>query len=203
MLGKWRMGPTLLLVVALRVAAQPTSTMVDQDGFLSLVKENNWTGWEGNGHAWKLERGILEGRSDGSSAAVLVVAGRDFGDFDLRFEALVHQGSVRVKMRGPGPGPLGVALEINSRIVEWFGNGTSVLAAVSNRPDEWSDYRVVVQKGQFKLWKNGMPSASDLAVSHLDPRASFPYICLRPILPRSRSAASASRNRYKLIGQWA
>jgi hypothetical protein len=146
---------------------------VDEDGFVSLMKENSWTGWEGNSHAWKLERGVLEGRSDGSSAAVLVASGRDFGDFDLRFEARVHQGSVRVKVRGPGSGPMGVALEISSEKVEWFGNGTSALVAVSNRADEWKEYRVVVQKGRFKLWQNGIPSMLELAVSHLDARGAL------------------------------
>jgi hypothetical protein len=94
------------------------------------------------------------------------VSGREFADFELRFEARVHQGAVRVKMHGPGPGPLDAALEINSATVEWFSNSTSAFVVANNRPDEWNEYRVIVRKRQFKLWQNGIPSPLELVVSH-------------------------------------
>src|SRR5206468_2715313 len=75
-------------------------------------QRTRFSGMGGNRHAWKLDDGVLTGRSDGSLPAVLVVSHREFGEFELRFEARVHRGAVRVKMHGPGPGPLGVALEI-------------------------------------------------------------------------------------------
>src|SRR5437899_6646566 len=102
---------------------QAPTKAAEEDGFVSLINGPDLAGWEGNSHAWKLDDGVLAGQSDGSSPAVLVVRGREFGGFELRFEARVRRGAVRVKMRGPGPGPLGVALEINSATVEWFGNG--------------------------------------------------------------------------------
>jgi hypothetical protein len=165
----------LFLVVALAVAPQQAPTKsAEEDGFSSLINGPDLAGWEGNQHAWKLDDGVLVGRSDGSSPAMLVVSGREFVDFELRFEARVHRGAVRVKMRGPGPGPLGVALEINSATVEWFGNGsTSAFVVANNRPDEWKEYRVVVREHVFKVWQNGIPSGLDLAVPHADARGKL------------------------------
>ena len=165
---------SLFLVVALAGAPQQAPTKgADDDGFASLINGPDLAGWEGNSNAWKLDNGILTGRSDGSAPAVLVVSGRDFGDFELRFEARVQRGAVRVKMHGPGPGPLGVALEINSTTVEWFGNGTSAFVIANNYPDEWKEYRVVVRENWFKVWQNGIPSALELVVSHADARGKL------------------------------
>src|ERR1017187_8190188 len=127
----------LFLIVALAIAPQQAPTKAaGEDGFASLINEPDLTEWDGNRHAWKLDDGVLTGRSDGSSPAILVVSGREFGDFELRFEARVHRGAVRVKMHGPGPGPLGVALEINSATVEWFSNDASSFVVAYNRPDD-------------------------------------------------------------------
>ena len=164
----------LFLVVALAVAPQQAPTKAaDEDGFSSLINGPDLAGWEGNQQAWKLDDGVLVGRSDGSSPAVLVVSGREFVDFELRFEARIHRGAVRVKMHGSGPGPLGVALEINSATVEWFGNRMSAFVVANNRPDEWKEYRVVVREHVFKVWQNGIPSGLDLAVSHADARGKL------------------------------
>ena len=164
----------LFLIVALAIAPQQAPTKAaGEDGFASLINEPDLTGWDGNRHAWKLDDGVLTGRSDGSSPAILVVSGREFGDFELRFEARVHRGAVRVKMHGPGPGPLGVALEINSATVEWFTHSASSLVVAYNRPDEWKEYRVVVGERRFKVWQNGIPSALDLSVSHLDAKGAL------------------------------
>jgi hypothetical protein len=164
-----------LFLVALAVAPpqQAPTKVAEEEGFASLINGPDLAGWEGNRHAWKLDGGVLVGRSDGSSPAMLVVSSREFGDFELRFEARVHRGAVRVKMHGPRPGPLGVALEINSATVEWFNNGTYAFVAANNRPDEWKEYRVVVRKQRFKVWQNGIPSGLDLAVSHVDGRGKL------------------------------
>ena len=164
----------LFLIVALAIAPQQAPTKAaEEDEFASLIHEPDLTGWDGNRHTWKLNDGVLTGRSDGSSPAILVVSGREFGDFELRFEARVHRGAVRVKMHGPGPGPVGVALEINSATVEWFSNGASAFVVANNRPDEWKEYRVVVGEHQFKVWQNGIPSGLDLAVSHADAKGEL------------------------------
>ena len=164
----------LFVIVALAITPQQAPTKAaEEEGFASLINEPDLAGWDGNRHAWKLEGGVVTGRSDGSSPAILVVSGREFGDFELRFEARVHRGAVRVKMRGPGPGPVGVALEINSETVEWFGSGASAFVIANNRPDEWKEYRVVVQGHLFKVWQNRIPSALDLAVPHVDARGKL------------------------------
>jgi hypothetical protein len=164
----------LFLIVAPAVAPQQAPTKAaEEDGFASLINGPDLAGWEGNRHAWSLDDGVLEGRSDGSSPAVLVVSGREFGDFELRFEARVHRGAVRVKMHGPGPGPLGVALEINSATVEWFVTSASAFVVANNRQDEWKEYRVVVREHLFTVWQNGIPSALDLAVSHVDAKGKL------------------------------
>jgi hypothetical protein len=164
----------LFLIVALPIAPQHAPTKAEkEDGFDSLINEPDLTEWDGNRHAWKLNEGVLTGRSDGSSPAILVLSRREFGDFELRFEARVRRGAVRVKMRGAGPGPLGVALEINSTTVEWLCNSASCLVVTNNRPDEWKEYRVVVGEHRFKVWQNGIPSALDLSISHADAKGKL------------------------------
>jgi hypothetical protein len=157
-----------LVCVALFIAAAQESASQEKDRFVPLVKESDISDLEGNATAgWTLENGILTGRADGRSPALLMLKDRDFGDFELRFEALVHKGSVRIKMRGPGPGPLGTAVEINSDKVEVVTNGSSFFIAASNRPDEWNEYRILLRGPNLKLWKNGIPAPYDLAGSHM------------------------------------
>ena len=159
---------TALICVTLFIAAAQESASQEEDGFVPLVKESDLSDWEGNTTAgWTLENGILRGRTDGRSSALLMLKDRDPGDFELRFEALVHKGAVRVKMRGPGPGPLGIAVEINSDKVEIVTNGSSFFIAASNRPDEWNEYRVLFRGPKLKLWKNGIPAPYDMIGSHM------------------------------------
>jgi len=158
----------VLVCVALFIAAAQESASQEKDGFVPLIKESDLSDWEGNTTAgWTLENGILRGRADGRSPALLMLKDRDPGDFELRFEVLVHKGAVRVKMRGPGPGPLGIAVEINSDKVEVVTNGLSFFIAASNRPDEWNEYRVLFRGPNLKLWTNGIPAPYDLAGSHM------------------------------------
>jgi len=163
----FRFAVVFIAVLAIMTQFVPAQT-AEKDGFVSLMNASDWAGWEENHNAWNLQGDVLAGRSDGSSPTILVVKGRDFGDFELRFEALVNRGAVRVKMRGPGPGPVGVALEINAERVEWFTNGMPFFVAASNHPGKWNEYRVVVWGSRFKLWQNGKVSALELAVGHLD-----------------------------------
>jgi hypothetical protein len=158
-----------LVCVALFIAAAQESASQEKDGFVPLIKESDLSDWEGNTNAgWTLENGTLRGRADGRSPALLMLKDHDPGDFELRFEALIHKGSVRVKMRGPGPGPLGIAVEINPDKVELVTNGSSFFIAASNRPDEWNEYRVVFRGLNLKLWKNGIPAPYELGGSHVE-----------------------------------
>jgi len=157
-----------LVCVALLMAAAQELASQEQDGFVPLIKKNDLSDWETNTTAvWTLENGILRGSADGRSPALLTLKDSDPGDFELRFEALIHQGSVRVKMRGPAPGPLGIAVEITSNKVEVLTNGSAFFIAASNRPDEWHEYRVLLRGLNLKLWKNGVPAPYDLALSHM------------------------------------
>lgn len=157
-----------LVCVALFIGAAQESASQQEDSFVPLIEESDLSNWEGNTTAgWTLEDGILRGRADGRSPTLLMLKDRDPGDFELRFEALVHKGAVRAKMRGPGPGPLGVAVEINSDKVEVVTNGVSFFTAASNRPDEWNEYRVLFRGSNLKLWKNGIPAPYDMAGSHM------------------------------------
>jgi hypothetical protein len=180
----------LCLVVTLTVATQQVPTKLEEDGFVSLIEGSELAEWEGARHAWKMENGLLVGRSDGSAPAVLTVTGREFEDFELRFEVRDYQGAVRVKMHGPAPGPMGVALEINSGAVEWFGNGSSVFVIASNRRNEWNEYRLVVRQNRFKVWQNGTPSALDLAVADYNAKRQTVSTSLRGPTIRRRSEAN-------------
>ena len=70
-------------------------------------------------------------------------------------------------MRGPGPGFLGIAVEINSDKIEVVANGSSFFIAATNRPDEWDEYRVLFRGTKLKLWKNGIPAPYDLVSPHM------------------------------------
>jgi hypothetical protein len=53
--------------------------------YKSLFNGRDLGQWTGDQQRWKVERGVLTGTSGGKSVSALVLGGREFGDFELRF----------------------------------------------------------------------------------------------------------------------
>jgi hypothetical protein len=123
------------------------------EGYVSLSNGRDMGDWVGDQQQWKVEQGVLAGTSDGKSASMLVLGGRDYGDFELRFDLRVKQGAGGVQMRGPGMGPLGVGLEVNTSVVRWFGNGLPFVVVSSVTRGEWNAYRIVCKGSSFDLFR--------------------------------------------------
>ena len=127
-------------------AAQILMTGEAGDGYKSLFNGRDLGLWIGDQQRWKVERGVLTGTSGGKSASALVLGGREFGDFELRFDLRVMHGAGGVQMRGPGVGPLGrggysksFCLEgrVGGRGLDKVAGEPSVVAPMN---DEWVSF---------------------------------------------------------------
>jgi hypothetical protein len=144
----------------------------------SLFNGRDLGQWLGDQQRWKVERGVLPGTSDGKSASALVLDGREFGDFELRFDLRVRRGAGRVQMRGPGRGPLGVELEVGASTtcaltitfcVQWIINGSPFAIVSSVQPGEWNTYRIVCKGSTFDVFLNDRSTAYRIVAGHLTP----------------------------------
>lgn len=153
-----------LFSIALVTAVAQDRASEEKEGFVPLIKESDWPGNTPQG--WTLENGILRGNTEGQSPP-LILKDTDSPEFELRFEAMVLKGALRVKLRGPATGPVGIAVEINTGKVEVVSNGMGVFVAAINRPGEWNEYRVIVRGSNLKLWKNGIPAPLEMIAGHM------------------------------------
>jgi len=145
-------------------------------GYVSLFNGLDLGDWVGDQQQWKVQRGVLTGTSDGKSASALILGGRDYGDFELRFDLRVKQGAGGVQMGGPGMGPLGVGLEVNTSVVRWFRNGLPFAIVSSVKPGEWNAYRVVCKGTSFDLFQNELKTDYTIVAGHLPPRGKISLI---------------------------
>lgn len=173
------------------VCTQPETLMTGEasEGFVPLFNGRDLGRWVGDPQVWKVERGLLTGRSDGKSDSALVLSGRDHGDFELRFDLCVKHGAGRVHMRGMGMGPLGVGLELGASAVQWFTNGSLFIVDSRAKPGEWNAYRVVCKGNQFEMFRNEVHSAYTIVAGHLATRGT-----LSLILPAGAPSAIEFRN---------
>src|SRR5437868_1892072 len=114
----------LMCLVSFASRSQMLTRGEASEGYVSLFNGRDLGSWVGDQQRWKVERGVLRGASDGKSASTLVLGGRDYGDFELRFDLRINHGAGGVQMRGPGTGPLSVELEVDTSAVQWFVNGS-------------------------------------------------------------------------------
>ena len=124
----------LLIVICFAVPAQTLTIGETDGGYVPLFNGRDLGRWVGDREAWKVERGILTGTSDGRSDSALVLSGRDHGDFELRFDLRVKRGAGRLHVRGVGTGPLGVELAFGASVVQWFVNGSLFVVDSSAKP---------------------------------------------------------------------
>jgi hypothetical protein len=163
-------------------AAQTPMTGEAGDGYKPLLNGRDLGQWIGDQQQWKVERGVLTGTSGGKSASALVLGGREFGDFELRFDLRVMHGAGGVQMRGPGVGPLGVELEVGASIscaltiascVQWIMNGSPFVIVSSVQPGEWNKYRVVCKGSTFDVFLNERNTIYTISATHIPRRGKL------------------------------
>ena len=163
----------LLCLASFAAPAQTLTTDEASAGYVCLFNGRDLGQWVGDPEQWNVKGGVLTGTSDGKSVSTLVLGGREYGDFELRFDLRVTRGAGGVQMRGPGRGPLGVELEVDTRFARWLINGSEFIAVFSVKAGEWNAYRVVCKGGQFEVFHNGRSSAETIVVTHLQPRGKL------------------------------
>jgi hypothetical protein len=164
---------TFLICLVSAARAQMLTTGEASEGYVSLFNGRDLGQWVGDQRRWKVERGVLTGTSDGKSASTAVLGGRDYGDFELRFDLRIKHGAGGVQMRGSGMGPLGVELEVDTSAVRWLVNGSSFVIVSSIKPGEWGAYRIVCKGGSFDVIQNESKTANTVVVGHLPPRGKI------------------------------
>jgi hypothetical protein len=153
--------------------------------YKSLFNGRDLGQWTGDQQRWKVERGVLTGTSGGKSVSALVLGGREFGDFELRFDLRVMHGAGGVQMRGPGMGPLGVELEVGASTacaltstlcVQWIINGSPFVIVSSVQPGEWNTYRVVCKGSTFDVFLNERSTSYNIVAGHSAPRGKLSLV---------------------------
>jgi hypothetical protein len=147
------------------------------DGYVLLFNGRDLDRWEGNEQVWKVENGLLTGTSDGKIASALVLAGREYGDFELLFELRVKKGAAVVLMRGPSEGPLGAELKVYPPSVRWsiYGSPDGTVVSIV-KPDEWGTYRIASNGKRFDGSHNGVTFPISMGVTHLAPRGKLSLV---------------------------
>ncbi len=143
-----------------------------EKGFESLFNGTDLTGWEGDPFLWKVEDGMLVGRSPGISYNDFLTTTKEYADFVLRFEIhlLDNFGNSGVQIRSRrAPGSMemiGYQADIGPT---WWGNlydesrRKVTLAQPSEstvrralKPNSWNDYEVSAIGKRIVLKLNGI-----------------------------------------------
>jgi hypothetical protein len=140
------------------------------EGFVSLFNGQDLGRWEGDEQQWKVERPLLRGTSDGKSAAGLVLTGREYGDFDLRFDLRVTRGAGGVRIRGANAGPSGVELEAGAEGFRWLVNGSLRAVIAPLAQGRWNACRITAGGDRFEVFLDSRKPAHTSVVERLAPR---------------------------------
>lgn len=142
-----------------------------EEGFTSLFNGKDLTGWEGDPFLWKVEEGMLIGRSPGIAYNDFLTSTKEYGDFVLRFQIhlLDNVGNSGVQIRSQrAPGSMemiGYQADVGPT---WWGSlydesrRRVTLAAPSEstvqralKHDDWNDYEVEAIGKRVVLKLNG------------------------------------------------
>lgn len=162
------------LAVNMAVAAV-SSVQAEEQGFVPLFNGADLTGWEGDPFLWKVEDGMLVGRSPGIGYNDFLTTAKEFSDFVLRFEIylLDNTGNSGVQIRSrrvPGSMEMiGYQADIGP---SWWGGlydesrRRVMLAEPSDatrrralRLDAWNEYEVAAIGRRIVLKLNGIVTA--------------------------------------------
>jgi 3-keto-disaccharide hydrolase len=79
------------LSAAIPAAAENPDTKAEP-GFVSIFNGKDLTGWKGNAKIWKVENGLLVGKSPGINYNDFLDTKKSYGDFELRLEFRMQDG---------------------------------------------------------------------------------------------------------------
>ena len=143
-----------------------------EDGFVSLFNGTDLAGWEGDPFLWKVEDGILVGRSPGIAYNDFLTTAKEYSDFVLRFEIhlLDNVGNSGVQIRSRrAPGSMEMvgyqadvgptwwgSLYDESRRAVTLAQPTEATVGRALKPDTWNDYEVSAVGKRLVLKLNGI-----------------------------------------------
>lgn len=153
-------------------AAAAPAALGSEDGFESLFNGSDLTGWEGDPFLWKVEDGMLIGRSPGIGYNDFLTTDREFSDFVLRFEIhlLDNSGNSGVQIRSRrAPGSMEMigyqadvgpswwaSLYDESRRRVTLAEPSEATLARALKPDTWNEYEVSALGKRIVLKLNGI-----------------------------------------------
>lgn len=166
--------PTLTrrgFLAAASVAVAARTADAAEDGFAPLFNGKDLTGWEGDPFLWKVEEGMLIGRSPGIAYNDFLTTTKEYADFVLRFQIhlLDNVGNSGVQIRSQrvrgSMEMIGYQADVGPT---WWGSlydesrRRVTLAAPSEatikralKPDDWNDYEVQAIGKRVVLKLNG------------------------------------------------
>ena len=148
------------------------SLAASEEGFVPLFNGTDLAGWEGDPFLWKVEDGLLIGRSPGIAYNDFLTTVREYSDFILRFEIhlLDDVGNSGVQIRSrrvPGSmemigyqadvGPTWWAsLYDESRRRVTLAEPSEATLRRALKPDAWNEYEVSAIGNRLVLKLNGI-----------------------------------------------
>jgi hypothetical protein len=87
------MGAALALSLWSAMLAGGPPPTADEDGFAPLFDGKTLSGWEGDEDLWKVEERMIVGDSAGIKQNEFLATKKSYGDFELRLEFRLHQGT--------------------------------------------------------------------------------------------------------------
>lgn len=92
------LAKALLAAITLMIVPDATTSgcaadPADEKGFVPLFNGRDLSGWEGNPDLWKVEDGMIVGRSPGIRHNDFLATKTIYGDFELRLEFRLHDGA--------------------------------------------------------------------------------------------------------------
>ena len=166
--------PTLTrrgFLAASSLVAGARATGAAEEGFAPLFNGKDLTGWEGDPFLWKVEDGMLIGRSPGIAYNDFLTTTKEYADFVLRFQIHllnnVGNSGVQIRsLRAPGSmemigyqadvGPTwwGSLYDESRRRVTLAAPGEATIRRAL-KPDDWNDYEVQAIGKRVVLKLNG------------------------------------------------
>jgi hypothetical protein len=165
------MGCVVVLLAGAALAAETA-----EEGFAPLFNGKDLTGWEGDAKLWRVEDGMLIGRSPGIQYNDFLATTKTYGDFVLRFQVRLveDKGNSGVQFRSKRvPPPSHEVSGYQADIAPgWWGKlydesrRNRVLAGPKDedikkllKPGDWNDYEVAAIGNKIELSINGVTTA--------------------------------------------
>ena len=143
-----------------------------EDGFVSLFNGGDLEGWEGDPFLWKVEDGMIVGRSPGIGYNDFLTTTREYADFVLRFRIRllddVGNSGVQIRSRrypgsmemigyqaDVGPSWWGSLYDESRRRV-MLAEPSEAMRQRALKPDDWNDYEVSAIGKRIVLKLNGV-----------------------------------------------